>query len=60
MYCYWIRFCPRGAKEDECWDMVERDYMFYLAFENSICADYVTEKFFNAMRRDVIPIVFGK
>lgn len=40
--------------------MVERDYMFYLAFENSICADYVTEKFFNAMKRDVIPIVLGE
>lgn len=39
--------------------MVERDYKFYLAFENSICVDYVTEKFFNAMRRTVVPITLG-
>ena len=39
--------------------MVERDYYFYLSFENSICADYVTEKFFNAMTKNIVPIVFG-
>jgi alpha-1,3-fucosyltransferase len=30
-----------------------------LAFENSICSDYVTEKFFNAMNSSVVPIVLG-
>ena len=35
------------------------EYYFYLAFENSICKDYVTEKFFNAMNQSVIPITLG-
>ena len=35
-------------------------YKFYLAFENSNCDDYITEKFFNPIRRgDMIPIVMG-
>ena len=50
--------CER-KNETACWEMVERDYYFYLSFENSICADYVTEKFFNAMTRNIVPIVFG-
>jgi hypothetical protein len=34
-------------------------YMFYLALENSDCADYVTEKFFNALGMGAVPIVNG-
>lgn len=51
--------CPKGQEEHICYDMIENDYKFYLAFENAICRDYVTEKFFNAMARNVVPIVFG-
>lgn len=37
-----------------------QQYRFYLAFENSLCQDYVTEKFFNVLKLDsVIPIVRG-
>ena len=50
--------CSR-ANEDSCWKKVDEDYFFYLAFENSICKDYVTEKFFNAMNHTVVPITLG-
>jgi len=34
-------------------------YKFYLAVENSNCADYITELLFNALRAGVVPIVNG-
>jgi len=34
-------------------------YYFYLAFENSKCKDYASEKFFRAMKEFVVPIVLG-
>ena len=35
-----------------------KDYKFYLAFENSFCPDYVTEKYWNVLGK-AIPIVMG-
>ena len=35
-------------------------YKFYLSFENSVCEDYVTEKFFRALRDRVLPVVMGE
>ena len=35
-------------------------YKFYLSFENANCMDYITEKFFTALRtEEVIPIALG-
>nr|CAD7454069.1 unnamed protein product [Timema tahoe] len=50
--------CPR-SKEDECYQMLNTSYKFYLAFENSLCKDYVTEKLFNVMNYDVVPVTYG-
>ena len=37
-----------------------RPYKFYLSFENANCQDYLTEKFFTALRTEVvIPIALG-
>ncbi|GMR63141.1 hypothetical protein PMAYCL1PPCAC_33336 [Pristionchus mayeri] len=50
--------CPRGAK---CEDMLDDDYHFYLAFENSVCTDYITEKVWNqGYGRDIVPIVLKR
>ncbi|KAB0792778.1 hypothetical protein PPYR_14737 [Photinus pyralis] len=43
----------------KCYDMLEEDYKFYLSFENSLCKDYSTEKLYNALRKNVVPIVYG-
>ena len=40
--------------------MLQKKYKFYLAFENSNCRHYITEKFFyNALQFNMIPIVMG-
>ena len=40
--------------------MIESKSKFYLSFENSICTDYVTEKFFRiAQLENVVPVVYG-
>ncbi|XP_028320751.1 alpha-(1,3)-fucosyltransferase 4-like [Gouania willdenowi] len=36
-----------------------RDYMFYLAMDNSQHTDYITEKLWNAVRAGAIPVVLG-
>ena len=35
------------------------NYMFFLAFEEALCKDYITEKIWKAYEADVVPIVFG-
>lgn len=51
--------CPRSQAKT-CFDMLDADYKFYLAFENSNCKDYITEKFFvNGLGHNVLPIVMG-
>ncbi len=50
--------CSR-SNETECYLRAEQQYKFYLSFENSVCEDYVTEKFFNAMRYSLIPVTYN-
>lgn len=42
--------CTR-LSNGNCFEMLKKEYKFYLAFENSNCRDYITEKFFlNALQ----------
>ncbi|XP_014788844.1 glycoprotein 3-alpha-L-fucosyltransferase A [Octopus bimaculoides] len=44
------KVCKR-KNEEQCFRKLEEEYKFYLAFENSNCRDYITEKFFrNALQ----------
>lgn len=49
--------CPMSS--EECHALVEKDYYFYLAFENALCEDYVTDKVLTATKHFAIPIVYG-
>ena len=43
----------------KCWG-IAKQYKFFLAFENSLCADYLTEKTFgNAFTHEVVPVIMS-
>lgn len=54
-----VRSNSNWLSDPECYNMLETKYKFYLSFENSICDDYVTEKFFEIMNRNIVPVVYG-
>ena len=50
--------CPHDMG-DGCLQEYQR-HKFYLAFENSLCVDYITEKYWrNSLERGLVPIVLG-
>ena len=46
--------CSKG-----CMDKLETNYKFFLAFENSHCRDYVTEKAFRTLSYNLVPVEMG-
>ena len=34
-------------------------FYFYLSFENSLCDEYITEKFFRVLQTNTVPVVMG-
>ncbi|XP_068733653.1 4-galactosyl-N-acetylglucosaminide 3-alpha-L-fucosyltransferase FUT6-like [Montipora capricornis] len=50
------RSCPRNK---DCTSIIKR-YKFYLSFENALCKDYLTEKYWDHLgEENVIPVVMG-
>ena len=52
--------CGEPCEHVECKLDLSVRYMFYLAFENSFCKNYITEKFWDTLKFDLIPVVMGK
>ncbi|KAK5986086.1 Fucosyl transferase [Trichostrongylus colubriformis] len=51
-----VNLCPVG---EDCMKLYN-DYPFYLAVENSVCKDYVTEKYWDKLMVPSIPIVMKR
>ncbi|GAV07476.1 hypothetical protein RvY_17305 [Ramazzottius varieornatus] len=51
---------PCSLTDGSCLKNIAKDYQFLLTFENSLCREYITEKFWwNALQHGLIPIVMG-
>ncbi|XP_067939959.1 glycoprotein 3-alpha-L-fucosyltransferase A-like [Watersipora subatra] len=52
--------CPKRI-DPKCEAKAHSQYRFYLAFENSLCKEYITEKFWKTLRNEgyFIPIALG-
>ena len=59
--------CPAHVNYDryniqvstKCREYIASTYKFFLSFENSMCTDYITEKFFDILKYDIVPVVIG-
>ena len=49
--------CGKRFLHDSCFDILNTTYRYYLAFENSLCQEYITEKFFENYHYDIIQVV---
>lgn len=49
----------RQCSGDDCESMLRNDYYFYMAFENGISEDYVSEKVLHGYNNYAVPVVYG-
>lgn len=52
-------YCSNTSRKD-CAKMIQREYYFYIALEDSSAEDYVTKELLMALNNYAVPIVFSK
>jgi hypothetical protein len=57
-FCLSLRNPVETMEHAEILKLVAK-YKFALAFENAICTDYITEKFWRPFKVGTVPIVYG-
>ena len=50
--------CPKDTQRD-CEEMLASTYKFYMAFENNLCSEYITEKTWRSFELGLVPVVYG-
>ncbi|XP_020863970.1 GDP-fucose protein O-fucosyltransferase 3 isoform X2 [Phascolarctos cinereus] len=48
-----------AAMDDDVFYRILAQYKFILAFENAVCDDYITEKFWRPLKLGVVPVYYG-
>ena len=51
--------CLKSPNVLKCTRQMFLTYKFYLAFENSLCEDYITEKCWKCLKEGMLPVVMG-
>ena len=44
---------------DSCFDILNNTYRYYLAFENKLCREYISDRFFETFDYDILEVVRG-
>ncbi|XP_036619734.1 alpha-(1,3)-fucosyltransferase 10 isoform X1 [Trichosurus vulpecula] len=48
-----------ASMDDDAFYRILAQYKFILAFENAVCDDYITEKFWRPLKLGVVPVYYG-
>uniref|UniRef100_A0A914IBR2 Fucosyltransferase n=1 Tax=Globodera rostochiensis TaxID=31243 RepID=A0A914IBR2_GLORO len=52
--------CGGRSCDTNCYNSEMDNHFFYFAFENSVCPQYVTEKFWRSLRKLTVPVVLSR